>query len=138
MFEWVFDTPTVVLAILIVGSFAGVGLVGLWLTRRFILPRLGDLSHVNEFAGAIHHGVLIIYGLVVALIAIAVWENFASAEKLASGEATALAALYRDVGGYPEPARSQIQTGIRVYTEDIIHQAWPIQRSGRMPTRGVE
>jgi hypothetical protein len=138
MFEWVFDTPTVVLGILIVAGFAGVGLVGLWLTRRFILSRLGDLSHANEFAGAIHHGILIIYGLVVALIAIAVWENFASAEKLASGEATALAALYRDVDGYPEPARSHIRTGIRVYTEDIIHVAWPLQRSGRMPTRGVE
>jgi hypothetical protein len=138
MFEWMFDTPTFLLGILIVASFAGVGLGGLWLTRRFILPWLGDLTHAGEFTGAVHHGILIIYGLAVALIAIAVWENFAEAKKIASGEATALAALYRDTGGYPEPARSQIRSGIRVYTEQIIHEAWPLQRSGQVPTRGVE
>lgn len=138
MFEWIFSTPTALLAILIVGAYAAVGLAGLWLTRRLILPRLGDLSHTNEFAGAVHHGILIIYGLAVALIAIAVWENFADATKLASGEATALAALYRDTDGYPEPARSQLRAGVRTYTEQIIREAWPQQRSGHVPSGGVE
>jgi hypothetical protein len=138
MLNWLFSTPTVVLGLLIVGVFAAIGLTGLWLTRRLILPRLGDLTHSNEFAGAIHHGILIIYGLAVALIAVAVWEKYADADKVASGEATSLAALYRDVGGYPEPARSRIRSAIRAYTDQIIHEAWPIQRSGRVPTRGVE
>ena len=137
MFDWIFSTPAPVLGALIIVAFSAAGLAGLSLTRRLILPRLGDLTHSNEFVGSMHHGILIIYGLAVALIAIAVWESYSSAEKLVSGEATAISALYRDAAGYPEPARSQIRAGIRAYTEQIIREAWPVQRSGRVPTAGI-
>jgi hypothetical protein len=138
MLDWIFSIPSFVLGFVMVGTFVGLGLAGLSLTRRWVLPWLGDLSLAGEFTATVHHGILIIYGLAVALIAVAVWENYTDATKLASGEATALAALYRDAGGYPEPVRSQLRARIRDYTAEIIHLAWPLQRSGRVPTEGVE
>ena len=137
MFDWIFSVPWVWLGLLIVAVFAVVGLAGLSLARRLILPRLGHVAHQNEMIGAIHHGILIIYGLAVALIAVAVWENYSDVSKLVSGEATAIASLYRDFGGYPEPIRTQLETDLRDYTDQIIHEAWPLQRRGVVPKKGV-
>jgi hypothetical protein len=108
------------------------------ITRRVILPRLGAGRQDNEFAGAVLHGILVMYGLAVALIAVAVWENYAKVSELVSNEATAIAMLYRDSAAYPEPKRGQVQRDLRIYTEDIIQRAWPLQRQGRVPTGGVE
>ena len=45
-------------------------------------------------------------------------------------------ALYRDVTGYPEPIRLELQKELRDYTDQVIHGAWPLQRQGKTPTAG--
>ena len=138
MIHWFLGLPWVLMGILIVGSFAGVGVFGLSLVRRLILPRFGDVAHQNEVTGFIHHGILISYGLAVALLAIAVWENHAEVTKVVSTEAVAIGTLYRDAGGYPEPTRSRLQVELKSYVEHIIHDAWPEQRAGKVPAGGVQ
>ena len=64
---------------------------------------------------------MVFYGLAVALIAVSVWQSYSDVAKTLSQEATALAALYRDVSSYPEPIRPQLQKGLRDYTDQIIH-----------------
>src|SRR6185437_14332234 len=46
---------------------------------------------------------MVFYGLAVALMAASVSKTYSDVSKIISGEATSLAALYRNVGGYPEP-----------------------------------
>jgi len=137
MINWFLGLPWVLVAVLIVGGFALMGIVGLSLTRRFILPRLGHAAHQNDVTGVMHNGTLIMYGLAVALLAIAVWENHAEVTKIASAEAAAIASTYRDAAGYPEPTRSRLQAELKSYTEYIIQEAWPEQRRGKVPTGGV-
>jgi hypothetical protein len=137
MFGWIFSVPWMWLGLLIVAVCAIVGIAGLSIARRLVLPRLGHVAHQNEVTGAILHGILIIYGLAVALIAVAVWENYSDVSKIVSGEATAIASLYRDFGGYPEPTQTQLKTDLRDYTDQIIHEAWPLQRRGLIPSKGV-
>lgn len=137
MIDWFLGLPWVLIAILIAGAFAGVSIVGLSLTRRFILPRYGHTAEQNDVTGIVHHGILIIYGLAVALLAIAVWENNAEVTKTVSAEAAAIAATWRDAGGYPEPMRSRLRADLKSYTEHIIREAWPQQRRGQVPTVGV-
>jgi hypothetical protein len=48
-----------------------------------------------------------------------------------SAEATAIGCFYRDVSGYPEPARTRLQAQVREYTVFLIEQAWPAQRRGK-------
>ena len=45
---------------------------------------------------------MVFYGLAVALMAASVSKTYSDVSKITSGEATSLAALYRNVGG-PEP-----------------------------------
>jgi hypothetical protein len=137
MIDWFLGLPWVLMAILIAGAFALFGMVGWSLARRWILPRFGHTAHQNEVTGLVHHGTLIVYGLAVALLAIAVWENHAEGTKIVSAEAAAIAATWRDVGGYPEPLRSHLRAELKAYTEYIIREAWPEQRRGTVPTGGV-
>jgi len=137
MFGWFFDLPWMLLATLMVGIFAVAGLGGLSFTRRFVIPRIPVTAHENEVVANFLHATLIIYGLSVALLAIAVWEKYNEVTKVVSAEAVAIGALYRNISGYPEPIRSRLRAEVRDYTGQVIHQAWPLQRRGKLPTVGV-
>src|SRR6267143_2260581 len=138
MSESFFDLPLLVAGPVIVGSLCLYGIVGLSLVRRYVLPRLRTRDSHADFTGAMLQAVMVFYGLAVALIAVSVWQSYSDAAKVSSQEATAAAVLCRDLSGYAEPARSQLQKQLRDYVEQIIHQASPMQQRGQIPTAGVE
>jgi hypothetical protein len=138
MLDAIIDLPLWVAGPLVVGGLCGYAVVGLWIVRRRVLPRLRVQTSDSEFSGAMVQAVMVFYGLAVALIAVNVWQTHADVAKTVSQEATALAALYRDVSSYPEPVRSQLQGQLRNYLQYVIEQAWPMQRRGRVPSGGVD
>jgi hypothetical protein len=138
MFESIFDIPLVIAGLAIVGLLCLFAIGGLLLVRRFVLPRLVIGHEDAHFSGAMVHSVMVFYGLALALIAVNVFETYADVSKIISQEATALAVLYRDVSTYPEPIRSQLQKELRDYVYYVIHEAWPLQQRGQVPTGGVE
>jgi hypothetical protein len=136
MLERLFDLPLLIMGPAIIGSlclFAGVGLLTV---RRCILPRLRIHVEDSEFTGAMMQCVMVFYGLAVALIAVSVSQTYSDVSKVISAEASALNALYRDVTSYPEPIRQNLQRGIREYTDEVIHEAWPLMQRGKTPTAG--
>jgi hypothetical protein len=138
MLESVFDIPLFIAGPAIVGALCLYGLLGMWIFRRFILPRMGLQAADSDFNSTMLQAVMVFYGLAVALITVSVWQNYSEAGRVTSQEATAAAALYRDVSDYPEPIRNQLQTQLREYVNQIIHQAWPIQQHGQIPTGSLE
>ena len=138
MLESLFDLRLIVAGPLIVGFLCVYGLIGLWFVRRYILPRLRLQAADSEFSGAMLQAVMVFYGLAVALIAVNSWQNYSDVGKIIAQEATATAALYRDVSGYADPARSQLQQQLRDYVDQVIHQAWPLQQRGQTPNDNVE
>jgi hypothetical protein len=138
MFESIFDLPLLVAALAIIVPLCAYALVGLLLVRRHVLPSLRAGEGESEFTGAMLHSVMVVYGLAVALIAVTVFETYADTRKVVTGEATALNALYRDVSSYPEVIRHSLQKELRDYTDQIINQAWPLQRQGHVPSAGIE
>ena len=138
MSDFIFDLPLLITGPAIVILLCLYAVVGLVIVRGRVLPRLRTDVQDSEFSGAMLQAVMVFYGLAVALIAVSVWQSYSDVTKIISQEATALAALYRDVSSYPEPIRPQLQKGLRDYTDQIIHQAWPLQEHGKIPTEGVE
>ncbi len=138
MVENLFNLPLIITGPVIIGLLCLFALVGLLVVRRRVLPRLHIELHDSHFIGTIVHSVMIFYGLAVALMAVDVSETYTDVEKIISGEAVALAMLYRDVSGYPEPIRMELQKGLRAYTQYIIQEAWPLQQRGQIPAGGVE
>src|SRR4030095_4424497 len=97
------DAPLVILGPAIIATLSVSALVPLLLVRRYVLPRLRVKESDSEFVGAMVQSVMVFYGLALALIAVNVWQTYNDVSKTVSQEATACAALYRDVSGYPEP-----------------------------------
>lgn len=138
MLDTLFDLPLVISGPGIVCTLCLLGLGGLLLVRRHVLPRLRILVEDSEFSGAMLQSVMVFYGLAVALIAVNVSQTYSDTSRIVSGEASALNAIYRDVTSYPEPIRSVLQQSLREYTLQVIDGAWPLQRRGVVPSAGIE
>lgn len=136
--SFVFDLPLWIVGIVLVAILCGLAALGLVLVRRRILPRFQIVEGDGHFTGTLVHSIMVFYALTVAMIAITVWETYDAAAKIASGEATAIAGLYRDVSAYPPPVGGQLQEALREYTEYVIVEAWPEQHEGHVPRGGVD
>lgn len=132
------DVPLAILGPAIILLLSIAALVPLLLVRRYLLPRLLVKESDSEFTGAMVQSIMVFYGLALALIAVNVWQTYGDVSKIVSQEATAFAALYRDVSGYPEPSRGRLQAEIRGYIHQVITEGWPLQRKGEVPTAGIE
>lgn len=138
MIDFLFSLPLWLLAFLLLAWLVGFGLVGLLITRRRILPELHLRYDDAYFGAAVVQSAMLLYGLVAALTAVGVWQRHSQAADVVSGEATAIANLWRDLGSYPQPQRDQMQDILRGYTEQVINEAWPQLRRGQIPRQGVE
>ena len=76
---------------------------------------------MNEILGDFLQYFGVIYGLLLGLLAVATYQNHTDVEKAVAGEASSLAALYRDI------------SAIREYMRSTIEDAWPLQRKGIDP-----
>jgi hypothetical protein len=132
-----FDLPLAITGPMIIGGLCLCAIIGLLLVRRFVLPRLRIHIDDSQFSGSMVQCVMVFYGLAVALIAVNVSQTYSDVSKTVSQEATALAALYRDVSGYPQPIRQELQKELRAYVDQVIHEDWPMQRHGKVPGAGV-
>jgi hypothetical protein len=138
MLDFLFDLPLVVVGPVIIAALWLFSIVGLLMVRRHVLPRLRIHHEDSELTATVVESIMVFYGLAVALIAVSVSETHSDVSKIVSGEATALAELYRDVSSYPEAVRSRLQNELRDYVRYVIQEAWPLQRRGKVPGGGVE
>src|SRR5436190_3897840 len=109
-------------------------LIGLFLARRFLLPRFQYSEGINDAVSGTVQAIGVFYGITVGLIAVGVWNTNSNAADLVSKESTGIAALYRDVSGYPAPLRDELRGKLREYTVFVIEKAWPAQRIGKGQT----
>lgn len=112
-------------------------LAGLWIARRWVLPRLRLVYDDAYYAAALVQSAMLLYSLIAALTAVGVWQRYSDVSNVVSAEATAISSLWRDLGGYPRPLRDEAREILRGYIEQIIRGAWPQQRQGRIPREGV-
>ncbi len=130
---WLYDLPTWLFGTLTVGVFVAFGLGGLYATRGWV-ARLHNGEHAhNDLVGFYLAAVTVLYAVCVGLLAIGAWATYSEVQGKIDHEAAALGALYRDVGAYPEPARSLMQQDLRNYTRQVIDVGWPMQQHGIVP-----
>jgi hypothetical protein len=138
MMEFLFLLPRWLLALVLNAWLMGFGLVGIWFVRRYVLTRMRLRYDDAYFGAAVLQSTMMLYGLVAALTAVSVWQRYSDASSVVSSEATSIASLWRDLGGYPQPQRDAMRGVLRGYTEQVINEAWPLQRQGEIPSQGVE
>lgn len=131
---WFYDIPGWLSGFMVVALFGVVGAIGLYATRSWARSlHVVDHSH-NDVVGFYLGAITVFYGITLGLLAISTWTTYSDVEARVDLEAVALGSLYRSVGSYPEPVRSELQQDLRNYTREVIDVGWPQQRRGIVPT----
>ena len=127
---WIYDLQNWQLCVLIISVFVGGSLLGLFASRPLVRRLLGPSGNCNDLVSYFFAGIGVFYGLALGLIAVATWENYTDIDGVVSTEAAALASLYRDLDGYPQPMRGRLEGMMRDYTRLVIDREWPSHKKG--------
>src|SRR6266550_6522463 len=100
---WAYQMSSLYLVLLMVASIEVDSMVGLFLARRLLIPRLQFHDGVNDAISGTVQAIGVFYGITVGLIAVGVWNTNSNAADLVSQESSAVGGLYRDVAGLPSP-----------------------------------
>lgn len=131
--EWLYQIPTWLLGLLIVGGAAAVAAAGCLLVERW-LPSALRMRH-NDVAGAVSNIVGVVYAVIIAFLAIAVWEDFGKAETTVQTEANAVSDVYRSARGYPEATTRRVREGLEEYVRLVVQEEWKLLERGRASER---
>jgi hypothetical protein len=133
MIYWMYFLPLWLAGIITVVVFCGFGILGLALTRRWV-PSLHHANLLyNDIVGYYFSAITVLYGITLSLLLVGGWNSLTETQQSVDQEASTLAALYFDVGKYPEPYRGRLQDDLRTYTRDVIDVEWPEQQKGILP-----
>jgi hypothetical protein len=115
----------------VVGGTCLVALAGLEVVQRLV-PATSRQRH-NDVAGFIYAALGVIYAVLIALVVIAVWEEYEAASVTVEQEANALAEIAWLAHRLPEPEGSHIQELCRSYAEEVVDNEWPLMEQGEAP-----
>lgn len=132
--QWFYDASVFVTMPLFVGGFVVVS-CAIVLALRPVVRRVVDdpeqwdrvLEHVIGVFG-------VFFGILLALVAVSVYENFAEARQSTLDEASEIGALYRATGGMPDEVGIPMRVTIDQYVHTVIFQDFPAQREDAVPT----
>ena len=122
---------SIVYGILVVGGICLAALGGLELVQRLV-PTSSRQRH-NDVAGFIYAVLGVVYAVLLALVVIAVWEDFGRARETVETEANATAEIFWLAHRLPEPERHQLQELARSYAREVVHKEWPLMEQGQAP-----
>jgi Protein of unknown function (DUF4239) len=123
----------------VIGAICLVALAGLELVQRLVPA--GSRQPHNDVAGFIYAALGVIYAVLLALVVIAVWEEYGAAKETVEQEANAAADIFWLADRLPEPRGTHIQELVRSYAEEVVQREWPLMEQGQAPlisqTRGT-
>jgi hypothetical protein len=127
-----FSLPTFVL-LAVVLSLGILLAVRPWVTRA--AEKNPDWDRVLGYAMQ-SYGLL--FGVVLALIAVSVYENFERVNGVVLDEASVIGAMFRDFSGYPADVAEQLHEELRRYVQGVITTDWPLMQENIIPAEGNE
>jgi hypothetical protein len=121
--QWLSLIPTTLaVAIAIFGS-AALSVGGLLVFHAIVPHRLRSLH--NDLAGFVLAIVGVIYAVLLAFIAVAVWQSYTDVDTLVQTEANLVDDLYRDTISLPPDIAQQLRLNLFDYTETVVQKEWP-------------
>jgi uncharacterized membrane protein YraQ (UPF0718 family) len=128
-----FSVMNIVPGLLIVTVSVLVAVAGLALVQRLVPSQLRQ-EH-NDVAGFIYAVLGVIYAVLIALMVIAAWEDFAEARDTVEREASELDDVFRLAHPLPDPEGRQLQELARSYAQVVVGEEWALMAQGRTSPR---
>ncbi len=135
-FFWIYDLPMVVSFTLIVGSITAFAVGGIFVLKPFVSKWWSGHDNNDQIAFYLS-AVGVFYGITLGLLAAGVWQNLQDAEQKVNTEASATAALYRDVKSFPSPLGDSLKMYLQTHTYILIHESWELHHKGVVLTKGT-
>jgi len=126
----------IVPGLLMVAVAVLIAVAGLTLVQRLV-PVTIRKEH-NDVAGFIYAVVGVIYAVLMALVVIAVWEDFTEARDTVEREASELDDVFRLAHPLPDPEGRQLQELARSYAQVVVDEEWALMAQGRTSLRTSE
>src|SRR5215218_10092625 len=101
---------------------------GLELVQRLV-PAQKRQQH-NDVAGFLYAVIGVVYAVLLALLVIAVWEQYQRALETVEGEADSVADIAWLAHRLPETERYQLQEHARSYAQEVVDTEWPLMEQG--------
>jgi len=137
MIDWLHEWPTPLGAGLVIACFLVPTLIGSAFLQPVIARLLRGEKDPNTPVGLLLNAFTLYYGVLLALLSIAVFDNYDKAQDTISREAASIVALYRNLSGYPEPTRTALIDTLRRYVDEETGPGWRKQQSGQASTPGT-
>ena len=112
-------------AMFFVVVFVAISIACLYLAKRFFKSYL--FNEVTDYGQIFASAIGVIFALILAFVAVATWQNYNKVTDGVLKEANSLHNVYRNLGAYPEPFRSETKALIRQYVQCVITDEWPKQ-----------
>ena len=122
---------TIVNGVLTVGGVCLAALAGFELVHRLV-PAVSR-QRSNDVAGFIYAALGVIYAVLLALVVIAVWEEYQAADATVEQEANATAEIFWLGSRLPEPMGRHVQELATSYAREVVNQEWPMMEKGEQP-----
>jgi hypothetical protein len=113
----------IVLAVVIAAA-----LLGLVVVRRRASPE--RLAKHTEVAGYVYAVIGVIYGVILAQVVVAAWDQYRDAVAVADAEANTVLNLARLAAAWPEPDRGRVEAALLDYARRVVDIEWPAMEIG--------
>jgi hypothetical protein len=132
---WLYDIPTWLLAILIIGLTMAASLGGYVLLHRlFPGVRTEETSNLAvSFIGI----VCAFHSLLLAFSAVLVWQDFQDSGQAVAMEANTVDDIYRDLTIYAGPTATGAAQTLRQYVRTVIDEEWPMLAEGNQSPKAA-
>src|SRR5580692_1898871 len=120
VFYWIYDYPSLIMGPLFAAGFVLLALIGQFVFRALLAKWVHTESRTNELVGISLASFAVLYGILLALLAVGAYTNYASMDDLVSKEASCVASLYRDASAFPEPYRDSLQRDLKAYVRQTV------------------
>lgn len=138
MLNWLHNLPTPYGAFLVCAIFVVPTLAGSYLLQPRIARLFRGERDINTVLGFLLNAFALYFGVLLALLSIAVFENHNQAEEAVAREAAAIVKLYRDVQAYPENTQVELTAILHRYVDELMKRGWQIQAQGQANMREVD
>jgi hypothetical protein len=135
--HWFFyDLPTWVSMPTFMLVFLGLSWLILLGARPFVTRAAATNADWDRVLGYAMSSFGLFYGILLALIAVSVYENFQRVNGISLDEVATIATLFRNFGAYPGAFGTDLQQQLQDYTMNVVAVDWPLQEAGIEPTAG--
>lgn len=135
---WFTGLPLAISLPLFVGGFVLASCLVVVALRPVIRRIVDDAEQWDRVLGHVIGTFGVFFGILLALVAVSVYENYADTREAALHEAGQVTALYRGTTGLPEEVAAPLQDSIKEYLRVVIEEDWPDQRRATLPDESVK